>query len=67
MVDEAMPRMDEISNFLCWNDCQKAERVIEAAFYEGGPVCIVPIMADGRAGKTAIKARYVVRPYWRAE
>lgn len=66
-VDEAMPRIKEISNFLCWNDCQKAERVIDASFYEGGPVCIVPMMKDGRTGHTAIKATYIERPYWVAE
>lgn len=64
LVEEAAPRITEISNYLCWNDCQVAVEVREGAFYDGGPVCIIPVMADGRMGHTAIKATYVERPFW---
>ena len=66
LVDEAMPRIAEISNYLCWNDCQSAVEITEGAFYDGGPVCIIPVMASGRIGHTAIKATYTERPFWAA-
>jgi hypothetical protein len=67
LVDEAMPRMREISNYLYWNDAQRAERVIEGAFFEGGPVCLIPVFSDGSYGHTTIKATYVERPFWVVE
>lgn len=66
-VDEAVGRMQEISNFLFWNDAQRAEKVIEGAFYDGGSVCLIPIFADGSRGFATKKATYQTRPYWVAD
>jgi hypothetical protein len=66
LVAEAQPRITEISNYLYWKDLQAAGNSIEARFYEGGPVCLVPVFPDGHYGHTTIKDRYTERPYWRS-
>ena len=67
LVSEALPRMDEISNFLYWNATQQpGAQMTEGSFYAGGPVCLIATLPNGRQ-KSTVKARYAARPYWVAE